>query len=150
MAEPAASAGSGLTRSLGVMIGPSYFVTTDYFKIAGREDDATNPGRYGKEFASWMSEQLRARNEVVSQVVAEDFGWCVVLGTEPARVWIACGNRDGSTNEWGAYVVAEPTLAQRLFKRSGVRAELDRLSGVVQTIMRTVPGGSEPVVDDSA
>jgi hypothetical protein len=129
-------------RQRSPMIGPTYAVTTDCFAIEPGEDETTNPGIYGKQFAAWIAERLRARGEGVAGVVAEDFGWCVMLGSEPVRRWIACGNRAESATEWLAYVVAEPTLLQRLIRRVDARPEVARLSTVLESILREVPNGS--------
>lgn len=138
----AARSGGGSCTTLDGMIGPSHFVTTDHFKVRPGEDKDTNPGIYGEEFSNWLAEQFRARGEVVAEVVPEDFGWCVLLRASPVRYWVGCGNREETKNEWGAYVVAEPSLVQRLFKRIDVRPEVERLSVVLEAIMRNTPGAS--------
>ena len=41
------------------------------------EDAGTNPGRFGRAFANFVADGLRARGESVEAVAPEDFGWCV-------------------------------------------------------------------------
>lgn len=129
------------------MIGPAHFVTTTYFGVESEEDHRTSPGRFGKAFSHWVADRLRERGETVGQVIPEDFGWVVQLQNQPVRFWIGCGNREGSASEWGAYVVAEPSLLQRLLRLVDVRPEVERLSIVLQSILAAVPGGSAHCVE---
>jgi hypothetical protein len=124
------------------MIGPTYFITSRHFQVESGEDEETNPSRYGKSFAAWVAAELRSHGESVEDILAEDFGWSVVVCSRPVRYWIACGNREGSDSEWGAYVVAEPTLVQRLFKRVNVKPEVARLSAVLRGLLVGAPGSS--------
>lgn len=124
------------------MIGPSHFITTPHFQVGPREDEHTNPGCYGKQLANWIAEELRAQGESVDRVLPEDFGWCVLLRADPVRFWIGCGNREESTTEWVAYVVAEASFVQRLFKRVDVRPEVERLSALLGTIVAAALGGT--------
>jgi hypothetical protein len=71
----------------------------------------------------------------------------VILRQKPYLLWLACGNRDGSTTEWGAYVVAEPSLAQRLFRRVDRGLEVTRLSALLEQIVLSIPGASNHSVE---
>jgi hypothetical protein len=128
-------------------VGPSHFVTTDHFAVEPGEDAQTNPGIYGRAFAHWLAARLRERGEPVEEVIPEDFGWCVMLRRTPYRLWIACGNRDGSTTEWGAYVVAEPSLVGRLFRHVDPEPEIARLTGLLEQIVLSIPGASNHSVE---
>lgn len=48
---------------------------------------------------------------------------------EPFRIWVGCGNEEGSEKRWGLFVVAEIGLFEKLIGRrseSAVVAELER------------------------
>ena len=77
--------------------------------------------------------------ERAEQVLAEDWGWCIVLARRPYLLWIGCGNRANRTDEWGAFVVAEPGLLQRLFRTVDTRPTVARLHQVLTEIMRGPP-----------
>jgi hypothetical protein len=128
-------------------VGASHFVTTGYFAVEPGEDAQTNPGIYGRAFAHWLADRLRDHGEPVEGVIPEDFGWCVMLRRNPYRLWIACGNRDGSTTEWGAYVVAELSLAGRLFRRVDPGPEIARLTALLEQIVLSIPGASSHTVE---
>lgn len=122
------------------MIGPSHIITTDFFAVEPGEDSETNPGCYGRALATYLADRLRTRGESVEGVIAEDFGWCVMLSRKPFMLWIGCGNVEDSTTEWLAYVVAEPGLLQRIFRSVDPAPELQRLSALLGEIMQAVPG----------
>jgi hypothetical protein len=130
-----------------VNAGASHFVTTSSFAVEPGEDAETNPGIYGRAFAHWLTDRLRERGEPVEAIIAEDFGWCVMLRRTPYRLWIACGNRDGSTTEWGPYVVAEPSVVARLFRRVDPGPEIARLTTLLEQIMLSIPGATNHTVE---
>jgi hypothetical protein len=112
---------------------------TSFFEVESGEDAETNPGVYGRAFASWIAERLQARGESVEEIIAEDWGRCVVVARKPYLLWIGCGNRAGRTDEWGAFVSAELGLLQRLSGTVDPRSTVDRLHQVLDEIMHEVP-----------
>jgi hypothetical protein len=121
----------------------SIWVSTPFFAIEPGEDQETNPGRYGRAFARWLAEQLAARGEPVQQVVAEDWGWCLILARKPCLLWIGCGNRDDRTDEWCAFVGAEPNLLQRLLCTVDTRPAVARLHVMLNEILQQAPLATE-------
>ena len=124
------------------MTSPQIWVETPFFEIEPGEDEETNPGVYGRAFAHWLAERLKARGESVEQIVAEDWGRCLVLTRKPYLLWIGCGNRADRTDEWGAFVTAEPGLVQRLFRTVDPHPAVARLHRMLDEIMRDVPGAT--------
>ncbi|MGO8934105.1 MAG: hypothetical protein ACLP0B_00585 [Steroidobacteraceae bacterium] len=118
---------------------PQLCVATSFFEIEPSEDRDTNPGIYGRAFANWIAERLKERGESVEEIVSEDWGRCVIVTRKPYLLWIGCGNRAGRTDEWGAFVVAEPGLLQRLSGSVDLRTAVDRLHQVLDEIMHEVP-----------
>jgi hypothetical protein len=118
---------------------PQLCVATSFFEIEPGEDADTNPGIYGRAFANWIAERLKERGESVEEIVSEDWGRCVIVTRKPYLLWIGCGNRAGRTDEWGAFVVAEPGLLQRLSGSVDLRTAVDRLHQVLDEIMHEVP-----------
>ena len=117
-----------------------HVVRTSAFEVEPGEDAQTNPGLYGRAFARFVAEGLRARGETVEAVIPEDFGWCVLLGEKPARRWVACVSRDGSTEEWIAFAVVEQRILGRLFGRFDAGAEQAKLSSLLGEVVRGSPG----------
>jgi hypothetical protein len=84
--------------------------------------------RPGREFATWIAAELRARGEDPGDVVAEDWGWLIPLQSKPCRVFVGCGIRDGSQTEWVAFAAAEKHGLQ-LFSRIDPSDRLDEITG---------------------
>ena len=119
---------------------PQVTFETSFFQIRPGEDAATNPGRYGEALAKWMQQQLQARSVDVEEVVAEDFGWALILSRKPFLLWLACGNVDGSKTEWSLFPVAEPPMICRRFGRKRIREATHALWHQVNAIVPDIPG----------
>jgi hypothetical protein len=64
------------------------------------EDEETNPLRYGKFVANWISDRLNTVG-FNTAVNPEDWGWRIDCLSEPYPIWIGCGNmeeEDGQGN----------------------------------------------------
>lgn len=116
-----------------------HVITTTAFQPGAGEDTETNPGVYGRDFAEFIADRLRARGEPVEAVMPEDFGWCVLLSRKPTKKFICCGNREGRVDEWMAFAVVETGLVSRLFGGVNIDAETDRLSRMIAEIVREAP-----------
>jgi hypothetical protein len=127
---------------------PQIWVETPFFEIESGEDEETNPGVYGRAFAHWLADRLKARGESVEQIVTEDWGWCVILTRKPYLLWIGCGNRADRTDEWGAFVTAEPGIFQRLFRTVDTRPAVAHLHRVLNEIMHEVPHAAKVWSED--
>jgi hypothetical protein len=118
---------------------------SDFFKPIEGEDKETNPGCYGKALATWVAEKLRTRGVPVEDVLAEDWGWLVMVSRNPFLLWLGCGNVDGSPGEWRVFVEAEPSVIQRLFKNVNTVPAKAELELHLAELVQTIPGVSEIV-----
>jgi len=71
---------------------PTILFRSDLFKIDPREDEETNPFCYGRSLAEWVRTKFIELGYVPESVIAEDWGWCVMLTREPFMLWVGCGN----------------------------------------------------------
>src|SRR5258705_54674 len=77
------------------------------------EATETNPGLFGKSLARWLAEQLHAAGFPAGTVFAEDFGWCIPVGSKPHALYVVCeGHGDA---QWRVFAFAEGGLIARLF-----------------------------------
>ncbi|NKF24111.1 hypothetical protein [Solimonas marina] len=113
---------------------------TEFFKPEPGEDEKTNPGRFGHALAVWLRQQLSARGISAEEVIAEDFGWVVMVSRKPLLLWLGCGNADGSTTEWSIFPVAEVPLIKRLFGKSNTAVEVQKLWEHVKAVVPSIPG----------
>lgn len=125
--------------SLGVMrTGLQVTFTSDFFKPIAGEDEA-NPGRFGKTLALWLAAQLKERGVAVEGVIPEDFGWVMMVSHKPFRLWLGCGNTDGSTTEWNVFPVAELSTLQRVCKRGDPSADIEKLRAHLVELVASIP-----------
>src|SRR2546426_8514214 len=69
------------------------------FPVIPGEDEETNPGIYGKALAQWLAEHLRAAGFPTGNVIAEDFGWCVPVESQPHSLYVACASTGERSEE---------------------------------------------------
>lgn len=116
---------------------------TPFFQPIAGEDAQTNPGIYGKALAQWLADALPAHGIAVEGVIAEDFGWVVMVSREPCRLWYGCGNVADTPGTWTVFPVAEPSVVQRLFRRVNAEAEIARLKAHLEAVVPAIPQVSE-------
>ena len=68
-----------------------YWFKSDQFNIQDGEEELTNPGRFGKSLAEWISSELSIL-EYETEVIPEDWGWCVMCSRNEYLLWVGCGN----------------------------------------------------------
>lgn len=69
-----------------------YWFKSSLFNIVPGEDKETNPYCYGKELAEWLRQHFSSSNNEPEEIIAEDWGWCVMLQREPYMLWLGCGS----------------------------------------------------------
>jgi hypothetical protein len=136
-----------------------FWFRSDLFSIDPREDEETNPFRYGKQLATWLSDQFRSLGYSPEAVIPEDWGWCVMLKRSPFMLWVGCGNvqselfyrispedeasfvPDISRVTWLAFVGTDVPIWSRFFWRrlvgAGNTAEAaDRVAGELEALLQ--------------
>lgn len=111
------------------------------FGIDPGEDEATNPGIFGRALAEWVRDRLRERGLPAEEVIAEDFGWCVPVRLEPHAVYVACASEEERPGSWAwqLFVFAEGGLLQRLLGKDTRREAMDRVFGAVREALGSSP-----------
>ncbi|WP_394176953.1 hypothetical protein [Thalassotalea litorea] len=67
-----------------------YWFKSTLFEIEKHEDEDTNPGCYGKSLATWLSTEF-AKLGYETEVIPEDWGWCVMCVYDDYLLWLGCG-----------------------------------------------------------
>jgi hypothetical protein len=120
-----------------------YLFTSTSFPIEPGEESETNPECYGKSLATWMSQKLTASSVSINEeIIAEDWGWLVMVQRKPFRLWVGCGTQKGDDyshipNKWVVFVAAEPNLLNELFKQSDIQSSLSKLTVSVEEILKS-------------
>ncbi len=120
-----------------------YWFTSPLFGPEPGQDDETNPGRYGRHLATWLTVKLRDRGYDAGPAVPEDWGWSVACRKGPDRFLLACGNvEDEHTGAeasalitWHCFVVAASPVWTRVLRRNDVALALQRLDGELRAIL---------------
>ena len=118
------------------------------FQIEAGEDEETNPRCYGKHLATWLRGKLIAEGYAVEEVIAEDWGWCVMCRRNPFMLWVGCANihdysksgQDGPLPlggevVWSCIIVAEVPMLARLFSRPDTDGATSQLYAQVKRIL---------------
>jgi hypothetical protein len=113
--------------------------TSSQFPIEPNEDEDTNPGIYGRTLGRWLAEQLTARGVATKEVIAEDWGLCVVTQTRPVRVNIAVANVEGSSTRWQMFAFVERGLFQLAQSPAELQRELATMREHLAAIVATIP-----------
>ncbi|WP_369915097.1 hypothetical protein AB8810_23095 [Xanthomonas sp. NCPPB 3005] len=119
--------------------------TSTLFEIERGEDAQLNPGRYGRQLALWLEARF-AQLGYASEIVEEDWGYCVMLSRDPLLLWIGCGNMDEADIDaskdaivWRCFAVAEASLLQKLFRRPQTRGALQKLQAELHAVLDEEP-----------
>ena len=124
--------------------------TTSKFGVEPGEEERTNPGRYGKQLAEWIKEKLILKDHHIEQdIIPEDWGWLVMVQRKPFPLWVGCGNKDGSTEQWMVFVETEPNYLQKLLKKADPDSLLIQLQEEVEQIVNEDPAISNAAWEES-
>ena len=123
-----------------------YWFTSKLFAVESGEDEEVNPGRYGRQLATWLKAQLEQRGYGVEPVINEDWGRCLMLSRDPFLLWVGCGNVDEAGEDptddkiiWHCFPAAEAPLLKRFFGKPETTAALSKLDAVLHDILSTTP-----------
>jgi hypothetical protein len=130
---------------------------SDLFQVDPREDEETNPFCYGRSLAEWVRIKFQDLGYKPEPVIAEDWGWCVMLSREPFMLWVGCGNDrsefyskitpedkasfapDGLEIEWSCLVGTDiPIWTSFFWKKLFGRASTEKQVRVVTDQLRTM------------
>jgi hypothetical protein len=138
------------------------FFRSDLFPIDPQEDEETNPFCYGKSLAEWVRARFNELGYESEPVIAEDWGWCVMLQRKPFMLWVGCGNDrsefydkvtpekkssyvpDGKSVMWSCLVgtdapVWTPFFWKRLFGQAGTQEQVAAVTRELQSILNNEP-----------
>jgi hypothetical protein len=93
-----------------------YWFRSAQFKIQDAEDEFTNPGRFGKSLAQWLSAEFSALG-YETEVIPEDWGWCVMCVRGEFLLWIGCGcvQSDGLLDSTHVIPLDESAIVWHIF-----------------------------------
>lgn len=117
---------------------PLEFESSAFAVIPG-EDEATNPGIYGKALAQWLAEQLHAAGFSPGAIIAEDFGWCVPLKSERHTLYVACASTGEKSDQWRVFAFAEGKVMARVLGKDRSAESLAILFTALRRCLESAP-----------
>lgn len=129
-----------------------YWFKSSLFEIEPGEDEEVNPRRYGKQLARWLKSKLESVGYDVEEIIAEDWGWCVMCQRDPYLLWVGCGNMDDLHAKpddpppekeniiWHCFTTAEVLFWKRLFKKVDTKPALEKLDSHLRDIVNNEKG----------
>jgi hypothetical protein len=108
---------------------------------------------YGRQLARWLREKFVSLGYPVEEVIAEDWGWCVMCQREPYKLWVGCVNlrdyayaKEGEPPPpqamllWNTVPVAEPPFFKYLLRPKPNMADgLSRLGAQLRATLEAEP-----------
>ena len=76
---------------------------------------------------------------MAGDVVAEDFGWCVPVESNPHTLYVVCASTDGNADRWRVFAFAEGGILARLLGKDRRAESLAALFSAVQLCLMSAP-----------
>ena len=109
------------------------------FPVIPGEDDETNPGIYGKSLSRWLAERLGSAGFSAGEPIAEDFGWCVPVDSNPHKLYVACAGTGETPDEWRVFAFAEGGVLARLRGKDRSAESVATLFAALRRILESAP-----------
>ena len=74
------------------------------------------------------------------EVIAEDWGWYILIKNEGFRLAICCGHQDGDDDEFLCFTDPATPIIRKLFKKIDATPELTRVVAAMGNILSSDPG----------
>jgi hypothetical protein len=112
---------------------------SDQFPPYEGEDEAVNPGRYGKRLAEYIVNGLRSEGVSVEEPVSEDWGWVVTVENATFPLWIGCGNYEEYEDGFLCFIEPSKPMIRRFFKRIDTTETISALRDALDHVLRANP-----------
>ena len=126
---------------------------SDRFEIHAGEDADSNPFKFGRELSEWLAERLARHGYPAEPAFPEDWGWCVMCGRKPFKLFVGCVNMHDYTHHhpaeslpigseiiWNCVVFAEQPMISRLFKHIDLTEHVYKLFQTVHRLLEDEAG----------
>jgi len=113
---------------------------SDAFPPYGGEEDAINPGRYGKRVAEFLARRLKEKGFEPLEPIAEDWGWLVPIKNARFKLWIGCANYDEYPDGFLCFIEPHQPMVRRfLFWKVDTAVPIDALQKAVDEVISANP-----------
>lgn len=136
-----------------------FWFKSEKFPIEKGEDEETNPLCFGKSLAAWLCQKFSELG-YETEVIPEDWGWCVMCESNGYLLWLGCGsmtteelmeNYSGSNPPKGSEVVWHvfsaieipffdfKTLFQKWTGKINLDTPLKKLDSSLESVLKSEP-----------
>jgi hypothetical protein len=124
--------------------------TSDAFPATPGEEEQINPGRWGRLLADYLRGELSNRGFSGPAPFAEDWGWAVEIENAEFRMFVGCGNLDGSPafgvavepsakDQYLCFIEPSKPFVRRLFHRIDTIVRVTALSEALESALVSHP-----------
>ena len=106
------------------------------------EDEATNPGIFGKRLAEFLAVEFAALGYAKPNVFAEDHGWWVELENPDFPLALICSSYVTLQN-WVVQIEPSKPFVRKWFKRIDTTAEVAKVADQLETVLTTSGSASQ-------
>lgn len=99
------------------------------------EDQAVNPGRFGRGLAEYLRARLAEQGVETGDVVAEDWGYVIPVKHEAFKLWIGCGNYEEYPDGFLCFIEPSKTSVRRFLRRIDTTADVTRVAEALDRIL---------------
>jgi hypothetical protein len=117
---------------------PTLLFESSAFGPVQGEDEATNPGVFGRALAHWLRHRLRVEGIAAGEVIPEDFGWIIPVKRKSYSLYVACSNGE-APNGWMVFATAKAGLVSRLFGKDQSGTALESLYVTLHRCLEAEP-----------
>ena len=103
------------------------------------EEEHINPGLWGKRLAEYLVEKLRENGIATEGIIAEDWGWYILIQNEGFRLGLCCGHQDGDDEEFLCFTDPSTPVVKKFLKNIDATPQLARLTDALDQIFASDP-----------
>jgi hypothetical protein len=109
---------------------------SDAFPAEAGENEAVNPGRWGKQLAVFLRSEFDRAGLKGGDVVAEDWGWVVPIENEAFSLWVGCGNYEEYPDGFLCFIEpSKPAVRRGLFSKVDTTARVAEIASALDRIL---------------
>ena len=112
---------------------------SDLFPADPDEDEAVNPGVYGRRLALFLAGELRGEGFICGQPFAEDWGWCIPIENDGFKLWIGCGSYSEYPDGFLCFIEPHTPVIRKLFTKVDTRPRVEALQKAIDTVLSGRP-----------